>query len=113
MVWGWSHSQEAYENALLNLTDLDDNTLATVYCEWKCRDIEQAEEDLPDSTCPFTDGRYDRMFEKVLSDIKEGWNDTVVDFIWERSCEQSLCTNGGWAAWICPYGCHTGRRAPC
>ena len=35
MAWSWSHSQEAYENARENLSELDKETLEIIFAEWR------------------------------------------------------------------------------
>jgi hypothetical protein len=33
--------------------------------------------------------------------------DILSELIWELAEGQRTCTNGGWEAWVCPFGCHT------
>src|SRR5262245_10059258 len=100
MAWSWSHTPEAYENARLNLLDLDLDTLRVTWAEWMA--------------CPPADDgfRYDEDF--VLDDYEAALDrsasfdaETLAESIWDFAAEQQTCTNGGWEAWICPSGCHT------
>ena len=89
MAWSWSHTAEAYATARENLEELPRDTLEEICDEWALHD---ADEGHPAD-------------EEV--DIPNLPDDVLVDYIWERAEEQALCDNGGWAAWVCPYGCHT------
>lgn len=31
--------------------------------------------------------------------------DAIVDDIWERASNLATCDNGGFNAWMCPFGC--------
>ena len=93
MAWEWSHTIEAYVNAKHNLEDLDDETLHTVAVEWFAHGMNSN----PD----------DHVFccaEKSLAKVP---NLDLAYFIWEKTEELATCDNGGFNAWICPFGCHT------
>ena len=93
MAWGWSHSPEAYQNARNNLDLQEREWLEIVFAEWHAAK--------PGDHEHFSRQRYARR----LRQAKKLPSDTLVEFIWEKMEEQALCTNGGWQAWACPYGC--------
>lgn len=95
MAWSWSHSNEAYENAYNNLNNLDRDDLVEIATEWDCFDAEESDDD---SIFDWDIGR--KKYAVYTQEI-------LVNRIWERMSEQSICDNGGFNAWCCPYGCHT------
>lgn len=93
MVWNWSHTDEAYANVRKNIANQSRDWLEDVYAEWHAplkrkKDI-------------FSEKKYAlaRLRAKKLDST------TLAEFIYDRASEQALCTNGGWEAWCCPYGC--------
>lgn len=99
MAWSWSHSQQAYEDAHENLSNLDKPMLEIIFAEWRAA---QEKHGAIDSVSPlFNQRKYDRALKhaQTLS------HDVVVDFIWEKASEQTTCENGGHKAWMCPFGC--------
>ena len=112
MTWSWSHTNEAYRNAELNLRDLATTDLVVIASEWKAYD--------GDSFNPgFHTGKYHRAMKRYqkkwirslankfdqFGNGIESFRSMLVDFIWERASEYATCDNGGWNAWLCPYGC--------
>ena len=101
MAWSWSHTAEAYDNAWQNIAELPKETLDVIYAEWKARtfdgepDCEECER--------FNERRYDRALRhaSALSAV------VLAEVIWDNAEEQATCDNGGFNAWVCPYGCHT------
>ena len=100
MAWEWSHTQEAYDNAKLNIEDLDVDTLAVVVAEIAGKDFEDNSEELENF---YTSGPY----EKALKEAKEKSQEELATKVWAFAEEYSTCDNGGFNAYICPYGCHT------
>ena len=98
MAWEWSHTNEAYSNAYENLHDSPRNFLAIAFAEWKAKEIEESDDDRE----PFG-----ADYEKELAFAATLASDTLADSIWEKASEQRTCDNGGFNAWVCPYGCHT------
>lgn len=99
MAWSWSHTNEAYADARENLFRLDRETLIVIYAEWRAA---QGKHGRIDPVCShFSERRYNRALEfaKTLPD------NTIAESIWEKAEEFSTCTNGGWKAWLCPFGC--------
>jgi hypothetical protein len=99
MAWSWSHSQAAYEDAQQNLFNLDKPTLDIIFAEWRAA---QGKHGVIDPVSPqFSQRKYDRALKhaKILA------HDPLVEFICEKSSEHATCENGGFEAWMCPYGC--------
>lgn len=96
MAWSWSHAQEAYVAAEQNLRELDKETLEVIYAEWRAARKHGATDPID-----FDERKYNR----ALKYAKEQDAETLADFIWEKASEQATCDNGGFNAWLCPYGC--------
>ena len=92
MAWEWSHTSEAYENARLNVEQLPRETLLTVLREWAYDDRVQA-------------GR--RKSFRLPAGVPQLDTGLLVEKVWARTEELSLCDNRGFRCWICPNGCHT------
>ena len=97
MAWEWSHTPEAYENARLNLADLSTKNLRIIFAEWHAWGGESS------STSDFNKALY----KDALKSATQIAGDILVDSIWERAEEHRTCDNGGFNAWVCPFGCHT------
>lgn len=99
MTWEWSHTAEAYSNARENMSDLDDATIAVIFAEWRAA--------IPGEYGEYTlhTGRYTFALMGATKRIANGERDIMEDYIWERASEQADCTDGGWAAHLCPFGC--------
>ena len=95
MAWSWSHTQEGIDNAERNLGDKPRAWLEEVYCEWRCRCMDEEPED---------DCRKVRALAESLAHSMT--EDQLVEFIWSRMKGERTCTNGGHEAFACPYGCH-------
>jgi len=112
MTWEWSHTGEAYAAVDANIHDQPREWLTVVFAEWQAyASVPQhntpgsSASDAPDddgvNRDPFTNGVYEKALElaNTLPD------DVLADDISEKTSEQALCTNGGWQAHCCPYGC--------
>ena len=99
MAWSWSHAQEAYVTAEQNLRQLDKETLEIIYAEWRAA---QGKGGVID---PIDADFNERKYHRALKYAQELPAETLADFIWEKASEQATCDNGGWNAWLCPYGC--------
>lgn len=96
MTWGWSHTAEAYEAARLNLYNMDPATLREIFAEWKgylCDPEANGTE-----MCP-------HCYEAARTEAARFTTDQLAGFIWEQAEDLRSCTNGGWQAHMCPYGC--------
>jgi len=93
MPWEWTHAQEAYDAARRNLEKKDDEWLAIVLTEWR------------------VDQKFKEEEPKIGDfDVERAWvncmaRDDIIDAIWDKMAEQRTCTNGGFEAWACPFGC--------
>lgn len=94
MTWSWSHTQEAYQYCYEQVQKKPREWLEVVFAEW------EAHTD-PEDCVSFDEERY----EEALKRAKDLPEDVLADYIWERMSEQADCTNGGWEAHACPYGC--------
>jgi hypothetical protein len=100
MAWSWSHTIEAYADAEQNLRELDLDTLRVIWSEWQATSYG----DEPSfAIADFNADDYEAALDRSASFDAE----TLADDIWEHAAEQQTCDNGGWNAWMCPYGCHT------
>lgn len=91
-MWEWSHSAEAYDNALKNLQDKPRDWLEVCFAEWAA-----------DVDGEFVEGLY---FD-ALNYARETPDDELVESIWAQASELAQCDNGGHNAYVCPDGCHT------
>jgi hypothetical protein len=99
MAWSWSHTQEAYRDAERNLIELDDSTAAMIFAEWKAKDSRD------EYAGGFNTIKYIKGMMKAVNLIRRGFREGVDRFIWEAASEKATCDNGGFNAWLCPYGC--------
>lgn len=103
MAWSWSHTEEAYENARLNTHDLSQEELAVILAEW---DATTPDEDYGYSGGDLND--FDsEAYERALVERLKLPQDELAAKVWDLACDLRTCDNGGWNAWLCPYGCHT------
>ena len=99
MAWSWSHTQQAYAAAHENLSSFDKPTLEIIFAEWRAA---QGKHGVIDQVSPqFCQRKYDR----ALKHAETLAHDILVEFIWEKASEQATCENGGFEAWMCPFGC--------
>jgi hypothetical protein len=97
MTWSWSHTDEAYQNVRDNIADLSQDTLKIILAEWQEY---------------VAGGRKEREFnldryEKYLSAMSGLFiGETAQESIYQLAKQESNCENGGYEAWVCPYGCH-------
>ena len=122
MAWSWSHSAEAYEYAYKRLHKLAKARLHEIWAEWKTYQKAQAdklaeeqkeaeEEDWPIPeylavpSHDFDQDYYKEQLKEARAISKRVGSEALADEIWEWASEFATCTNGGWEAWMCPYGC--------
>lgn len=98
MVWGWSHTQEAYFNVADNVRHQTKEWLIEVYAEWHAR-LKHGDEQ------SFSEAKFNRAKKQAERISKRLGDDILAGFIIEKMEEQALCENGGHMAWTCPYGC--------
>ncbi len=98
MAWSWSHTQEAYDNACLNLALLDKSELDIIYGEWQAH---------IDESSSLVTGFDEKCYYIGLDIAKHTDVNILLDKIWTKVKAFATCDNGGFKAWVCPYGCHT------
>jgi hypothetical protein len=93
MAWSWSHTPEGRDNARANLYAMGREPLRAIWAEWEVFD-------------PKDPGNFDSdTHDAALARASYMSNDSLADSIWSCMVDLSTCTNGGWLAWACPYGC--------
>jgi predicted nucleic acid-binding protein len=99
MAWSWSHTHEAYRNAERNLYNLSPAEVAVIWAEWKAAvPTEYGEPD-------FDEAKYEEAHAKALALIRDGFEGGLYDDVWRWAEEHATCDNGGFNAWLCPWGC--------
>jgi len=104
MAWEWSYSQEGLENIRENIEKMEVEDLVICLAEFKAYN-----EDCPGN---FDGDRYDVAIENMDTFIKDHKGLTYVKELfarelYDKSEELRTCNNGGYAVWVCPFGCHT------
>lgn len=95
MAWSWSHTTEAYQNAETNTHGLALKTLQVIWAEWKAHTSRE------DDEAGFNEEKY-----KAALRLAHGKSATALaEDIWQWASELATCTNGGFEAWLCPFGC--------
>ena len=90
MSWEWSHTNEAYRDAELNLQDMPIDELRIIWAEWYARDGSSLDDD---------------KYYEALELAKDMCAASLTAIIWDNASEQRTCDNGGFNAWLCPFGC--------
>jgi hypothetical protein len=100
MAWEWSHTAEAYDTIRARLERMPREALNVLFAEWR------ASQERPGETIGhnFNERRYARALAWI-SRPDALPDDVLVDWIWERMADYRTCTNGGFEAYACPYGC--------
>jgi hypothetical protein len=118
MAWSWSHSPEAYANALRNLEELSKEVLEEIYAEWQACNKEneylkrvwQLEVEFGKTT--FNEPDFDNNawcqdnYDIAIEAAKDISADVLAESIWGWAESHAVCDNGGFNAWVCPTGCH-------
>jgi len=102
MAWQWSHTPEAYSNVEANIKAKPREWLEVVFAEWRAS---QNKRGIPPrtGTHKFNERKYNRALAYAKRpDITAEW---LAEFIWQMTQDLATCTNGGWEAWCCPFGC--------
>jgi hypothetical protein len=101
MAWEWSHTNEAYAYAEACVEKLSAARLKEIWAEiqvWKA------------VRGPLSQELYESKYKEAAAMLARD-KDSVVASIWEFAAEFRTCDNGGWNAWLCPYGC-AGHKVP-
>lgn len=98
MAWSWSHTEEGIANVRANLEDLPREDKEIIFAEWRASQTRGKKKSWVEH---FDQRRYDRALKYAPSMSDE----QLDEFIWQRTQEFATCTNGGWEAYSCPFGC--------
>ena len=98
MTWEWSHTNEAYDNVRAQIYARPTEWLRECWAEIKARTV-------ADDGCD-EDGFNNLRYDNALVEAATLPDDTLADDIERFASEQRRCTNGGWRAHCCPWGCH-------
>lgn len=104
MAWNWSHTQQAYDNAYKNLSELPNDDLIIIWSEIKSYNLNEY------NLISFDEDLYNEKIKECKQIINNlsGNMEPIIDDIWQFASEElRTCDNGGFNAWLCPYGCHT------
>lgn len=101
MAWSWSHTNEGVANVQTNVERLDKETLEVIYAEWKAGEKGHFHPRSYKAGDDLDFQRYDRALGKAKLMTREA----LVESVWPLVERLATCTNGGWEAWCCPYGC--------
>lgn len=109
MSWEWSHTNEAYQNAELNLSDLPLEQLRIIASEWFASEPQWIDDPELHGGGEWSTGFDVARYEARLAEIIEAEvpADILADYIWKKAEVQRSCDNGGGNCWVCPEGCHT------
>ena len=110
MTWEWSHSGEAYQNARQQLEALPRETRNVIAAEWL------AAIPHPRHGIDFHAELDTRKYYRALVRVAKWSDEEINEFIWSGAQREENkvqigmeglrnCTNGGWKAWCCPFGC--------
>jgi hypothetical protein len=99
MAWSWSHAAEAYDDAHANLREETLHFLQVAYAEILSHH--------PEHPLAESEGFVEAYYKTNLEAAKRLTREELIDAIWSFAEEDQTCDNGGWNAWVCPYGCHT------
>jgi hypothetical protein len=121
MSWTWSVGTEAAHYANRKLHAMAQKHIFVIWAEWKTYQkaqeeareearAEAEENDWPEPTQGIPSQDFDQEYYK--EQLKEAkaikgrvGKEALADDIWKWASEQRTCDNGGWNAWMCPYGC--------
>ena len=104
MVWEWSHTDDAYQNAQDNLYKLDVFDLYDIWSEIQTCYASNIDNEYPtQDTTSFNES----LFQQFISISYKLSKDSLIHSIWEFMNDFRTCDNGGFNAHCCPYGCHT------
>jgi hypothetical protein len=97
MAWSWSHTQEGYDDARTNLENQKLKWLKECWAEIQATTFDEN----------FTAHFDSEVYGVKFMEAKHFPGDFIIQDIWDFAETQRTCDNGGFNAWMCPYGCHT------
>ena len=95
MAWSWSHTDEGIRGAYLSVFLIPRDVLVEILAEWRMHER------------GFSDDDWQREYPAIRNLIRYHRYPhlTLVNSVWRRAREFATCDNGGFNAWLCPYGC--------
>ncbi len=97
MAWIWSYSSEELHSIRQGIHALDVSVLRTILAEWavwhKCGEDARAWDQ--------------RCYVVSLNAYHKAPSAALSEDVWREAERFRTADNGGRAAWVCPYGCHT------
>lgn len=106
MVWSWSHSNEALDNAYNNLLDIADKANSG-----NIKSVEFLVVCYAENKTDFNRKGWEKTYKKHLREAYRGsksWGfNGIAEEIWSQACDIALCDNGGHNCYLCSHGCHT------
>jgi hypothetical protein len=73
--------------------------LVEIFAEWQMKERPDVDDETDDAWLVKWREVYTKVRDQHIPPV------LLVDKIWRRAREQALCEDGGWEAWMCPYGC--------
>lgn len=99
MAWEWSHAHKAYAAAYANLHSMAIEDLRVIWAEWRAACVGHSDDEPEANFCA-------RCYAAALAEAQTIESaETLADDIWSRASGLATCDNGGFNAWVCPYGC--------
>ena len=99
MAWSWSHTAEAIDNLEGNLWCLPDDTIRVIFAEWA------AASNTDENS---THAEFDEeLYALALEGSRSADMHSLRVKVWAEVEALRTCDNGGFEAWVCPFGCHT------
>lgn len=99
MTWEWSHTAEGEAAVQENINRKPREWLEVVWAEWV------AAIPHPKYGIGYSAELNNKKYEKALIRAKKKTDEQLAEFIWEKTSQLRQCTNGGWEAHCCPFGC--------
>lgn len=97
MAWSWSHTNEGIAAVQENLENLPREDREIMFAEWRAAQVR--------GTTELSHHFDNRRYERALKFVKTLPDDSLNEFLWEKTQEFATCSNGGWDAYCCPFGC--------
>lgn len=101
MAWEWSHTDDAYRDAARQVERLPRRELLVILREWAHYDREAR------GRIRQRSGAKRPAGFRLPNGLARLPRPTLAELVRQRAEEHRTCTNGGWEAYACPYGCHT------
>ena len=72
---------------------------------WSWSHTQEAYRDAEINASELSDSDAAMIFAEAVNMIRNGFREGIDRYIWENASEFATCDNGGFNAWLCPYGC--------